>query len=468
MELSDIVRKAKGITASSEEVEEGYVFFAIKGFRKDGHNFVSEAVKKGASYIVVERPLFAEVPVIVVENTRKALAVSAHLFFGKPSEKLKVIGVTGTNGKTTTTHLIETILRKAGIKCGLVGTIHYRVGDKIIGEGRTTPDPVLWHKTLKEFLRAGASYTVAEVSSHALDQYRVYSTRFRAVIFTNLSRDHLDYHGSMEEYFRAKSKLFTEYESDFKIVNTDDPYGKRLSDSLREAITYGRDGDIRIKSFDTSYQGSTIELEFRGKSYRFFTNLIGEFQAYNIAPAVGFALLEDIEKDIIAEALKEVKIPGRFEVVWRDKFTVVVDYAHTPDAMENFLKTARKLTEGRLITVFGAGGNRDREKRPLMGRTAECWSDIVIVTSDNPRDEEPLRIIEDILRGIRNKEKVRVIPDRREAIEFALKLAREKDLVAILGKGHEDFQEVKGVKYPFNDARVVKELLGGDGCTEIK
>ncbi len=468
MELSDIVRRARGITANSGEVREGFIFFALRGSRWDGHDFVDEAVKRGASYVVVERPVSARVPVVVVENSRKALGMSAHLFFGKPSERIRVVGVTGTNGKTTTTHVIESILSAAGRKCGLIGTIHYRLGERILGEGRTTPDPVLWHGTLREFERLGASYAVAEVSSHALDQYRIYPTRFRAVIFTNLSQDHLDYHATMEEYFRAKSRLFTEYESEYRILNADDPYGRKLAESLEGAITYGKEGDIKIRDFSTSYGGSLIELEFRGKRYRFFTNLIGDFQAYNIAPAVGFALLEGIEEEAIAQALKSVRVPGRFEVVWQKEFTVVVDYAHTPDAMENFLRTARKLTRNRLITVFGAGGNRDREKRPLMGRAAERWSDVVVITSDNPRDEDPLRIIEDILKGVEKREKVRAIPDRREAIEFALSIARKGDLVAILGKGHEDYQEVKGVKYPFNDAEVVRELLGGDDCTGIK
>ena len=467
MDLRLILDRVSGITSNSKEVKKNYLFFAIKGTRHDGHDFVEEAVKRGAYAVVVERPVRAPVPVIIVEDTRKALGSSAHYFFGEPSRKLRVVGVTGTNGKTTTTHIIEAILNEAGRDAGLIGTIYYRFKDKILGEGRTTPEPVLWHKTLRDFLKLGAKYVVAEVSSHALDQHRVYPTKFRAVIFTNLTRDHLDYHGDMESYYESKKKLFTEYESDYKIINADDPYGRRLASEIKgEVITYGKEGDLKILNFDTAFGGSKIEVEYKGKKYTFETNLIGDFQAYNLGAALAFSLEEGIEPEVIETALKKVKVPGRFEVVYSNKFAVVVDYAHTPDAIDNVLKTARKLTKGKLIAVYGAGGNRDREKRPLMGEAGERWSDLLIITSDNPRDEEPEEIIKDILRGIKDRSKVIVEPDRKKAIEKALKIAKEGDLVAVLGKGHETYQEIKGVKYPFSDAEVIKNLLGGDGCIE--
>ena len=467
MDLRLILDRVSGITSNSKEVKKNYLFFAIKGTRHDGHDFVEEAVKRGAYAVVVERPVGAPVPVIIVENSRKALGSSAHYFFGEPSRKLRVVGVTGTNGKTTTTHIIEAILNEAGRDAGLIGTIYYRFKDKILGEGRTTPEPVLWHKTLREFLKLGAKYVVAEVSSHALDQHRVYPTKFRAVIFTNLTRDHLDYHGDMESYYASKKKLFTEYESDYKIINADDPYGRRLASEIKgEVITYGKEGDLKILNFDTAFGGSKIEVEYKGKKYTFETNLIGDFQAYNLGAALAFSLEEGIEPEVIETALKKVKVPGRFEVVYSNKFAVVVDYAHTPDAIDNVLKTARKLTKGKLIAVYGAGGNRDREKRPLMGEAGERWSDLLIITSDNPRDEEPEEIIKDILRGIKDRSKVIVEPDRKKAIEEALKITKEGDLVAVLGKGHETYQEIKGVKYPFSDAEVIKNLLGGDGCIE--
>ena len=465
MDLNLILKRVKGITCNSKEVKEGYVFFAIRGTKFDGHSFVKEAEKKGAYAVVVEKPVSSKIPVIIVEDTKKALGKAAHEFYGKPSEKLNVIGITGTNGKTTTTHLIEKILLEAGESTGLIGTIYYRLGEKILGKGRTTPDQITWHRTLKEFYDLGAKNVVAEVSSHALDQSRVYPTSFEAVVFTNLSQDHLDYHKTMEEYFTSKARLFREYRSKVKIINSDDPYGKRLLKSVEgDVITYGRNGDLKILDFQTDFEGSILRISFKGKEYEFRTNLIGDFQAYNLSAAVAYALWRGIEPGIIQKALKCVNVPGRFEVVYSDKFTVIIDYAHTPDAVENVLKTARKLTKGRLISVFGAGGNRDREKRPLMGKAAEKYSDLIILTSDNPRDENPEEIIKDILKGIENKDKVITEVDRKKAIRKAVELASEGDIIAILGKGHEDYQEIKGVKYPFSDAQVVKEILGGDGC----
>ncbi|EDP76653.1 UDP-N-acetylmuramoyl-L-alanyl-D-glutamate--2,6-diaminopimelate ligase [Hydrogenivirga sp. 128-5-R1-1] len=461
-ELEAILKEAQGITADSREVREGYVFFAIRGTRFDGHEFVQEALKRGALAVVVERDVEAVQRVIKVENTRKTLAESAHLFYGRPSESLKVVGVTGTNGKTTTTYILESILKKSGSHAGLMGTIQYRLGDKVFGSGRTTPDPITWHRTLREMVGSGATHVVAEVSSHALDQYRVWGTEFEAVIFTNLTQDHLDYHRDMEDYFRAKARLFFDYKYRFAVVNTDDPYGKRLARDLGDrALTYGREGEtLRIEDFKTGFDGSELRVSFKGKSFRFHSNLIGDFQAYNLSAALCYTLEVGIDPNAIQEALKDVHVPGRFEVHRSDRgFIAVVDYAHTPDAMDNVLRTMRRLTKNRVICVFGAGGNRDRGKRPLMGKSAEKWSDVVIITSDNPRDEEPERIIEDILKGVEDKGKVKVIPDRREAIAEALNIAKEGDIVAILGKGHEDYQEIKGVKYPFSDSEVLKKFL---------
>ena len=461
-ELEALLKEAKGITADSREVREGHIFFAIRGTRFDGHEFIQESLDKGALAVVVERDVKAIQRVIKVENTRKTLAESAHTFYGKPSESLKVVGVTGTNGKTTTTYILESVLKKSGCKVGLMGTIQYRLGDKVFGSGRTTPDPITWHRALREMLDSGATHVVAEVSSHALDQHRVWGTEFEAVVFTNLTQDHLDYHKNMEDYFRAKARLFFDYRYRFAVVNTDDQYGKRLARDLGErALTYGREGKtLRIEDFKTGFEGSELRVSFKGRSFYFHSNLIGDFQAYNLSAAVCYALEVGIDPETVQEALKDVHVPGRFEVHRSDRgFIAVVDYAHTPDAMENVLRTMRELTDKRLICVFGAGGNRDSGKRPLMGKSAERWSDVVIITSDNPRDEEPEVIIKDILEGIEDKGKVKVISDRREAIAEALKLAKEGDIVAILGKGHEDYQEIKGVKYPFSDSKVVDELL---------
>ena len=462
--LRELLQKAKGITDDSRKVEEGFIFFAIKGTKFDGHDFVEEVLKKNPLAVVVEKNVrIKDKRIIKVDSTRKALGESASLFFGEPSKELKVIGVTGTNGKTSTTYILERILNRAGLKAGLMGTVQYRLGEEVFGSGRTTPDPITWHRTLREMKDRGAEFAVTEVSSHALDQHRVWGTEFEAVVFTNLTQDHLDYHGNMESYFLSKKRLFDSYRYRFAVINTDDEYGKRLAREISgEALTYGREGELRIESFETGFEGSRIELLWKGKSYIFRTNLIGDFQAYNIAGAVGVALMEGIDIEVIGEALENIHVPGRFEVLRSKRgFIAVVDYAHTPDAMENVLRTVRKLARGRVITVFGAGGNRDRSKRPLMGRSAERWSDLVVVTSDNPRDEEPERIIEDILKGIEDRARVIVEPDRKRAIERAVNLAREGDIVAVLGKGHEDYQEVKGVKYPFSDSQVLREFLEG-------
>ncbi|MDQ7038515.1 MAG: UDP-N-acetylmuramoyl-L-alanyl-D-glutamate--2,6-diaminopimelate ligase, partial [Aquificota bacterium] len=352
---------------------------------------------------------------------------------------------------------------EAGVKTGLLGTIHYRLGEEVLGSGRTTPDPVTWFRTLKEMKDRGAELVVAEVSSHALDQRRVWGTVFDTVVFTNLTRDHLDYHGNMESYFRAKLRLFTEYSFKTAVVNSDDPYGRRILEEV-DALTYGKTGGVKIEDFRTDFGGSEITVRFKGKTFSFRSPLVGEFQAYNLACGVACAFAWGVDPDVVERALLRVRVPGRFETIRSGKgFVVVVDYAHTPDAMDNALRTARKLAKNRLITVFGAGGDRDRTKRPMMGKVSERWSDLIVLTSDNPRSEDPERIIGDILEGIEAKEKVLVQPDRRTAIKVALDIATPGDIVAILGKGHEEYQEVQGVKYPFNDARVVREILSGGG-----
>lgn len=463
-EVLEALSKAKGITQSSKEVREGFLFFAVRGSSFDGHEFLKEAFERGAIAAVVER----EVPgfegkLIRVESTRRTLAESASLFFGEPSRKLGVIGITGTNGKTTTAYILERILTEAGFRAGLVGTIHYRLGEKVLGEGRTTPDPITWQRTLRRMLELGATHVVAEVSSHALDQHRVWGTRFEAVLFTNLTQDHLDYHGDMESYFLSKRRLFVDYDYEFAVINADDLYGRRLLEELgSKAVSYGREGDLRIVEFETGFEGSRLTVKMGSEVLSFRSNLIGEFQAYNLSAAIACALRMGVDTDAIRKAVGMVSVPGRFEVHRSSRgFLVVIDYAHTPDAVDNVLGTIRKLAKGRVIAVFGAGGNRDRSKRPLMGKAAERWSDLMVITSDNPRFEDPGRIIEDILAGIKNRDRVLVIEDRREAIEEAIRRAKEGDVVAVLGKGHEEYQEVGGVKYPFSDAAVVREILKG-------
>jgi len=462
MNLKEILSYAKGISSNSKEVSEGYVFVAVRGTQVDGHDFVEEALQRGALYALVEREIGIKDPrIIKVEDTRKALGELASLFYGEVSKRLKIVGITGTNGKTTTTHIIESILNKAGIKTGLMGTIYYRLGEKIYEyEGRTTPDPIKWHSTLKAMWEEGASAVVCEVSSHALDQKRIWGTDFYMVGFTNLSQDHLDYHGTMEDYFLAKARLFEEYAYTYAVINEDDPYGKRLKAIAKNPRTYGREGDLKILDFQTDFEGSRLRVEYEGKVYDFFSNLRGNFQAYNLSLGILVGFLWGLESQAIQEGIRQVQVPGRFETYKGKGFVVIIDYAHTPDALEKVLRTARALCKNRLIVVFGAGGNRDRTKRPLMGKTAEAIADLIVLTSDNPRFEEPMAIIEDILSGIENKGKVLVEQDRRKAIELAISMAQEGDVILIAGKGHEDYQEIKGVKYPFKDSEVVKEVLG--------
>ncbi len=467
-ELLSLLKKAKGITHNSKEVKEGYIFFALKGIKHDGHLFVKEALEKKALAVVVETDIpLKRGRIIKVDSTRRALAESAHLFFGKPSEKLSIIGITGTNGKTTTAYILTEILSNAGEKTGYIGTVNYRIGKKVfLKEGQTTPDSILWHKTLKSMVKEGATHVVAEISSHALDQERVWGTKFDTVIFTNLSRDHLDYHKNMENYYRAKERLFTDYRYNLALVNSDDLYGKRLLKVLKGAVfTFGKKGYMKIENFRSDLSGSEIVLNFEGKRYTFKSNLVGGFQASNIAAAVLCAFKKGIKEEIIEKSLLNVKIPGRFEVIRSDRgFSVIIDYAHTPQAIYSVLETARKLTKGKLIAVFGAGGDRDKEKRPLMGKAAEKWSDVIVLTSDNPRSEDPKLIASDILKGIKSKEKVILELDREKAIKYALEIAREGDMIAILGKGHESYQEIKGIKYPFSDREIVLSILGGENA----
>jgi len=462
--LREALGKAVGLTQDSREVAEGWIFFAIRGTRADGHTFVREALKKGALLAVVESSFrdedLPEDRLVRVPDTRLALGESASLFYGEPSQRVRVVGVTGTNGKTTVTYIIESILRTAGEACGVMGTVNYRIGNKILGEGRTTPDPVTWHRTISEMASSGAGTIVAEISSHALDQRRIWGTVFDGVIFTNLTQDHLDYHGTMEEYFKAKARLFTDYRWNTAIINVEDSWGRELSGLVRGAVLVGEGGDLRVEYFETGFGGSRMRFRWKGKTYDLESSLIGEFQRTNLALGIAYCLERGIDPDLIAEGVADVRVPGRFEIIRSGKgFLVVIDYAHTPDAIDNVLKTIRKLSRNRVITVFGAGGDRDRSKRPLMGRSASRWSDLIILTSDNPRGEDPLRIIEDIEKGLDGTVPYLKEPDRREAIRKALEGASEGDVVAILGKGHEEYQEVGGVKYPFSDRETVREFL---------
>ncbi len=466
-----------GITNNSKNVKQNYLFFAIKGASTDGHRFIKKAVAKGANSIVLQdKRYLKQIPktinIIYPDNTRKAQAVIASRFFNNPSKSLKVIGITGTNGKTTTSHLINQYLSMLGEKAGIIGTIGYKVGDTLLSAGNTTPDSITWQRLLKQMKEHGAKYVVAEMSSHGIDQYRVYATRFEAVVFTNLTQDHLDYHKSMENYFNTKKKLFhlalKENPNTVFAINVDDPYGLRLYHEFKtkaDVITYGKTSyDLKLLTFSSTIDGLEINVSFKGKSYKLFSKLRGDFNVYNILAAL--ATLAKLGFDfgkLVELTPKLTPVKGRFEVIPAKGFLVINDYAHTPDALEKLLSSLQKIKKGRIILVFGAGGDRDKSKRPLMGQVAEKFADVVILTSDNPRSEKPEDIIYQIKQGMKTSP-VEII-DREEAIKEAIKIAKLDDIVVIAGKGHETYQIVGDKIFHFDDSNVAKkylQLLGKD------
>ncbi len=474
MDLS-FLKDVKGITNNSKKVKEDYLFVAIRGTSVDGHNFIDEAVKKGATHIVLEdkekkkeiENKYPYIKTFLTDNARKTQAIISRELFGNPDKNLTVIGITGTNGKTTTSNLIYQYLNLFNKDAGIIGTIEYRFKDRVFSSGRTTPDSIEWFSLLGKMKDLGAEYVVSEVSSHAVDQYRIYGTRFSAAVFTNLTQDHLDYHKTMENYFLAKKRFFEyalEKNSDtICIINTDDNYGKRIFNELKvkgkNIFSYGRkQSNYIIENVDISLKGTNFNLIFKGKRYLVETKLLGEFNVYNLTAAIstlhslGFPLKELVEK---ASNLNPIK--GRFETVYSGDFLVVNDYAHTPDALENILRSLKKIKHNRLIVVFGAGGDRDKTKRPLMGKVAEKFADIVILTSDNPRTEDPLQIIEDIKKGM-EKSPV-VIEDREQAIKKAIEIANKGDIVLVAGKGHETYQIIGDKILPFDDTKVIKKYV---------
>jgi UDP-N-acetylmuramoyl-L-alanyl-D-glutamate--2,6-diaminopimelate ligase len=456
VEISDLAYDTGRVTA-------GCLFFCIRGSRVDAHDLAADAVAAGASALVVERPLDVDVPQLVVEDVRASMAVAADELFGHPSERLQVAGATGTNGKTTTAFLLRSILEAAGRRTGLVGTVEWIVGGEHRAAPHTTPESVDLQRLLRQMLDAGDEAAALEASSHGSHFRRLDRVRFDALVFTNLTQDHLDLHPGMEEYFQAKRQLFTGIAPPPAAVNIGDPYGRRLADELAGAhraplVTFGLrpEAEVRADDLQIGARGST----FMAAGIAIETPLLGVFNVENVLGAVAAGLLLDVDDNAIAEGVRRVTgVPGRFEAVDAGQpFAVVVDYAHTPDALETVLQAARELGPGRVILVFGAGGDRDREKRRLMGQVARARADVVIVTSDNPRSEEPLAIIEDVLQG--TGVDVEIDPDRRSAIATALEVAHAGDVVVIAGKGHEQGQEIAGVVHPFDDRAVARELLG--------
>lgn len=454
-----------GVTNDSRQVKKGCIFVCIKGGKFDGHDAAEAAVADGAVLVVVQRDLGLPCQVIV-ENTRSAYAILCSNHFGTPSRRLKLIGVTGTNGKTTTTFLIKSILQGAGKKAGLIGTIHNEIMDMELPAKYTTPDPYQLHAMLERMVQAGCEYVVMEVSSHALDQHRLDGCIFEVGIFTNLTQDHLDYHKTMENYFSAKKHLFSMTKN--AVINLDDAHGGELVKELGErAVTFSLEQDdatLTAKNITFDAKGTSFILAGNNIIQRMRISQPGRFSVSNAMGAAGACFLLGLSMEEIAYGLRECPgVAGRAEIISADvDYTIIRDYAHTPDGLEKIISALREYATGRIVTLFGCAGNRDRTKRPKMAEMAAKYSDFVILTSDNPRDEDPLQIIGDVKPGLDQfSTPYRIIPDRYQAIIWALDNARPGDILLLAGKGHEDYQVLHDETIYFDEKVLVQELLQG-------
>jgi UDP-N-acetylmuramoyl-L-alanyl-D-glutamate--2,6-diaminopimelate ligase len=460
------------IENDNRKVQKGSLFICIKGYTVDGHDFADSAVQNGAAAVLAERPLTIDVPVILVKDTTRAMAVLADAFYGQPTKQLHLIGITGTNGKTTTSHLIEKIFADAGQKTGLIGTMYTKIANQTIETKNTTPESLTLQKTFQEMVKAGVDTAVMEVSSHALDLGRVHGCDYDVAVFTNLTQDHLDYHKTMNEYKRAKSLLFAQLgntfdhrKPKFAIINADDP----ASDMYRRStaahvVTYGieKDADIQANNIQMTSSGTKFDLIVQTEKYPLQMQLIGKFSVYNVLASIAASLVSGIEINAVIQSIESVSgVAGRFELVNEGQdFTVIVDYAHTPDSLENVLKTIQHFAKKKVFVIVGCGGDRDRTKRPLMAQIACRFATDPIFTSDNPRSEEPLAILMEMEAGVQG-EVFRIIPDRKEAIQTAIRQASEGDVILIAGKGHETYQIIGNVVHDFDDRLVAIEAIKG-------
>src|SRR6184192_3041238 len=465
-------RTVESIAYDSRRVQRDGLFVALRGEKSDGHDFIGQAIEKGAAVIVAERAeKHSRAICVVVENTRSAMADLAARFYNFPARKLKLAAVTGTNGKTTTTFLIKHICENAGLRCGLVGTVRYEIGERVLPAIRTTPESLDLQELLAQMASAGCKAAAMEASSHALAQDRTRGLEWDVAVFTNLTQDHLDFHGTMDNYFEAKAKLFTALGTQkrkrepFAIVNIDDRYGRQLLDKINKrvaVVTYGMGtrADFRASNYRAEFGGTSYQLDAHGKSYLVRLPLIGRFNVTNSVAALAAATALGINlRNAVFSLAKSPQVPGRLELVpARRQFQVFVDYAHTPDALGNVLRTLRELEPHRLITVFGCGGDRDRQKRPMMGDIVDQYADYAIITSDNPRTEDPDAIITEIEKGVRST-RYEKITDRTNAIDRAVALAQPRDIVLIAGKGQENYQEFGDYTIPFDDIQVARRAI---------
>ncbi|WP_283694392.1 UDP-N-acetylmuramoyl-L-alanyl-D-glutamate--2,6-diaminopimelate ligase [Clostridium perfringens] len=462
--------KVQNIRYDNRKIEQGDAFVCVKGFKVDGHSFIGDAIKKGANVLIVQEDVSVQedITIIKVRDTRKALAIMSSNYFGNPKDKLKIIGITGTNGKTTSAFIIKSILEKAGFMTGLIGTIANYIGNKKVDAVRTTPESYELHELFKNMVDAGVEYCVMEVSSHSLELDRVYGVQFEEGIFTNLTRDHLDFHKTFENYYNAKFKLFER--SNHSIINLDDPYGANIVKDIEErgvktkVSTFSIEKESDFKAFEIKSHSNGSEFKVNLESIEEFSiNIPGEYNIYNSLGCIICAYNLNIPMDKIKEGLSDVVIPGRCELVAKEKnlpYSIIIDYAHTPDGLENILSTVKAFTKNRMISVFGCGGDRDKVKRPQMGKIGCELSDIAIITSDNPRSEEPMDIINDIVKPL-NYDNFVIEVNRKEAIRKAMNMALEGDVIVIAGKGHETYQILKDETIHFDEREVVYDILEG-------
>jgi UDP-N-acetylmuramoyl-L-alanyl-D-glutamate--2,6-diaminopimelate ligase len=460
-----------GIAYDSRRVKPGDLFVCIKGFKVDGHEFISQAIGQGAAAVIVEKEVEdAKVPLIKVKNSRRALALISAAFFSNPSSKFKLIGVTGTNGKTTTTYLIKTILEQGGSKVGLIGTNQNMIGDKVLPAERTTPESLELQQLFSDMVKEKVDYVVMEVSSHSLELNRVDGCNFEIGIFTNITQDHLDFHVTMENYLKAKTTLFKRCKKG--IINVDDSSSEYiLNNGTCEMITFGidKEADIHAKDIEISEKGVKFDVDTPYGSKFIELGIPGRFSVYNALGSIGACLALGISLEQIQQGLKQAKgVPGRAQIVETGKdFTVLIDYAHTPDGLENILNTVNGFAKGRVVTLFGCGGDRDKTKRPIMGEIAGKLSDFCIITSDNPRTEDPLQILNHIEEGIKKTDcSYVVIENRFEAIKYALENAKKDDVIVLAGKGHETYQILKDRVIHFDEKEIVESILREAGNGE--
>ena len=454
-----------GLCADSQKVRKNDLFFCYKGKNNDSHDYAEQAVENGASVLVCERKLDLPVAQVIVKNGREAVAKTAHAFYGFADKNMKLVGITGTNGKTTTTYMLESIFKSAGKKCGVIGTLGIGYADKFVSPELTTPDPIFLHSILSDMSVCGVEYVFMEVSAHALYYNKIDGLEFEAGIFTNCTQDHLDFFGNMKDYAECKKKMFENGRCRYAIINSDDALGEKLAGKIKNAVSYGLNNPADVFAVDIreDINGTSFVINLFDELYEMQLNMPALHNVYNAMGASACAKLLGIKTEFVAKGLKELKtVEGRLErVAHFNGADIFVDFAHTPDGLEKSLQSLKKLCRGKLYCLFGCGGNRDKTKRPIMGKIASQYSDFCIITSDNPRYEDPYDIISEIEQGVKGSGKKYVtVTERETATEYAVNLLEKDDILLVAGKGGEYYQEIMGIKHSYNDNEIIKKIIG--------